>query len=103
SVRGFGDEVHREDTSRRGHESHTKKHGDGFVVGGRVYGYTNRDITRGCDAHGRPLRVGVVRDIHPTEAAVVQRIFDLYGNLHLGLKAIAKTLMQEGAPPPTAF
>src|SRR5687768_3087923 len=86
SVRAFGDEAHREDTSRRNHESHASKHARGHVVGGRVFGYRNVDVfAADLDAHGRPKRSHVVRVVDDVEAAVVGRVFELYAS-GLGLK-----------------
>jgi hypothetical protein len=64
--------------------------------------YRNVDVVSGTDQHGRPLRSHVERKVELTEAAVVRRIFQLYAD-GLGLKAIAKRLMQEGAAQPTPF
>jgi site-specific DNA recombinase len=102
SLRAFGDEAHREDTSKRGHEAHSAKQRRGHIVGGRVYGFRNVDIYAGTDAHGRPLKSHVERVIDPTESAVVRRIFELYDS-GLGLKAIAKQLTSEKAPAPIPF
>jgi site-specific DNA recombinase len=96
------DEGHRQQTRERVHESHSSKHARGHVVGGRVFGYRNVDVTKGVDQHGRPLRSHVERVVVPAEAAVVRQIFQLYAD-GLGLKAIAKRLMQEGAIGPKPF
>ena len=93
AVQRLADEAHREQTSERVHESHTRSAKAGHVVGGRVFGYTNQDVFNGVDLHGRPLRSHVERVINPAEAAVVRRIFELY-DAGEGLKRIAKTLMQ---------
>jgi site-specific DNA recombinase len=102
SMRASMDEAHREDTSKRGHESHAGKHRRGHVVGGRVFGYRNVDVYAGEDAHGRPLRSHVERVIDEAEATVVRRIFALFAEGH-GLKRIAKQLTAEGAPAPKPF
>lgn len=96
------DEGHRHQASERVREALAAKHARGHVVGGRVFGYRNVDVFAGTDQHGRPLRSHVERVIEREEAAVVQRIFTLYAD-GLGLKAVAKRLMQEGAPTPTPF
>jgi hypothetical protein len=67
-----------------------------------VFGYRNVDVTRGVDAHGRPLRSHVDRTIDAAEAVVVRRIFDLYAGGH-GLKRLAKLLNAEGAMSPRPF
>jgi len=102
AVQSAADEAHREQTSERVHESHTRSAKAGHVVGGRVFGYTNQDVFSGVDPHGRPLRSHVERVINPTEAAVVQRIFALYDEGH-GLKRIAKLLTSERAVAPKPF
>ena len=101
AVQSAADEAHREQTSERVHESHTRSAKAGHVVGGRVFGYTNQDVFNGVDLHGRPLRSHVERVINPTEAAVVRRIFALYDTGE-GLKRIAKTLMQRRRGGPEA-
>jgi len=102
NVQGFADEAHREQTSERVHESHTRSAKAGHVVGGRVFGYTNQDVFHGEDSHGRPLRSHVERVINHVEAAVVRRIFELYDSGE-GLKKIAKRLNSEDAAAPKAF
>ena len=102
SLRAFGDETHRELSAQKAHEAHQSKHARGHVVGGRTFGYRNVDVDDGEDAHGRPRRSHVIREIVPEEAAVVRRIFELYaaGN---GLKRIATALTKDEAPSPKAF
>jgi site-specific DNA recombinase len=102
TVQGFGDELHREQTSERVHESHTRSVKAGHVVGGRCFGFRNQDVYLGEDAHGRPLKSHVERVIHPGEAAVVVRIFQMY-DAGLGLKRIAKQLNIDKAASPTPF
>jgi site-specific DNA recombinase len=96
NVQGFADENHREKSSQRVMEAHSRLARRGHVTGGRVFGYLNRDVFAGCDEHGRPLRSHVERVVQETEAAVVRRIFDLYDG-GFGLKRIAKELTNEGA------
>lgn len=64
---------------------------DGFVAGGRCYGYKNERVT---DGSGRSRTRAV---IDPTEAAVVREIFSLYRD-GLGLKRIASCLNERGVP-----
>ena len=101
-MRSAADEAHREQTRERVHEAHLAKVRRGYVVGGRVFGYRNVDVTNGTDQHDRPLRSHVVREIDEVQAAVVVRIFELYAS-GLGLKAIAKRLTNEGAAHPKPF
>jgi site-specific DNA recombinase len=102
ALQGFGDETHREQTSERVHETHTRLANAGHVTGGRVFGYRNQDVFNGVDIHGRPLRSHVERVIDIPEADVVRRIFALYDS-GLGFKAIVKRLKSEGAVTPKPF
>ncbi len=102
AVRSAADEAHREQTSERVHEAHLAKVQKGYVVGGRVFGYRNVDVMKGTDHDDRPLRSHVEREVKPSEAAVVVKIFELYAS-GLGLKAIAKRLTNEGAAHPRLF
>ena len=68
----------------------------GHVTGGACFGYRNVEI-RGADG----TRSHVMREIEPTEADVIRRIFQLSAAGH-GVKAIAKRLNAEGAPSPRA-
>src|SRR5688572_3275538 len=99
AVRSFGDESHRELSAQKAHEAHQSKHSRGHVVGGRTFGYRNVDVFNGLDAHGRPLRSHVTREIIPEEAAIVRRIFEMYAG-GLGLKRIATALSAENALSP---
>jgi DNA invertase Pin-like site-specific DNA recombinase len=65
------DEAHREASSERVHEAHTRLVLAGKVAEGRVFGYRNQDVFTGVDAHGRPLRSHVERVPDPDEKAVV--------------------------------
>jgi site-specific DNA recombinase len=103
SMTGFADEDHRVKSSERVHEAHLRLAGKGYVTGGgRLYGYTKRDVFNGVDRDGRPLRSHVDLEIFPPEAKIVRRIFNLFSE-GLGLKMIAKTLNGEGAPAPKPF
>jgi Recombinase len=93
---------HREKSSQRVAEAHTRLHMAGHVTGGRVFGYRNVDVFHGVDVHGRPLWAYVDLEIHEAEAAVVRRIFALY-DAGYGLKRIAKILTAEQAPAPKPF
>jgi site-specific DNA recombinase len=99
-LQSAADEAHREQASIHSHNALTTHHRKGHVVGGRVFGYTNVDVIVGQDAHGRPLRSHVERVIDEKQAAVVRRIFELYGDHGFGLKAIAKQLTADGAEKP---
>ena len=99
AVQSMADEAHRAETGVRVHEKFTHAVKLGHVVGGRVFGYLNRDVIEGVDHHGRAVRSHVERDIKPEEAAVVVRIFELSA-AGTGLTRIAKLLNAEGAPCP---
>ncbi len=71
------------------------------MTGGRVFGYRNVDVLAGVDAHGRPMRSHVTREIVEAEAAVVRRIFELCA-AGLGTKRIARALNEDGEPSPRA-
>ena len=66
----------------------------GYSAGGRCYGY--RNIAK-LDADQRPI-LGL-REIEPTEAAVIRRIFDDYLR-GKSPRAIAAALNKEGVPAP---
>ena len=102
SVQGFSDEDHAVRTSERVIETHSKMVEMGRVVGGRVFGYDNRHIFKGVDASGNPLRSHTEREVNPSEAAVVRRIFELY-DAGEGLKRIAMQLNREQAVAPKPF
>ena len=96
----FGADDYREGTALRVREGH-KKHAElGHVVGGRIYGYKNRPVYNGeTDASGNLLRSYVLREVDPSEAAVVLRIFTLYAE-GAGLKRIARELTEAGITSP---
>ena len=76
---------------------------NGFIHGGRCYGYQNineEDLSRRGD-YGRPAIKGVRQAINPEEAEIVKRMFDMYGAGD-SLATIAKTFNREGilAPRP---
>ncbi len=102
SLRGFNDESAAVESSQRGTEALLPKARKGYVVGGRVFGYRNKDVMSGEDEHGRPLRSHVELEVKPDEAAVVLRIFEMYDR-GMGLRTIAKTLTLEGATRPEPF
>jgi site-specific DNA recombinase len=99
SVQGFADEDHREKTGERIYEALLRKTKQGYVTGGRLYGYRNVDVFDGVDQHGRPRRSHVEREIDAPEAQWVLRAFELYAS-GIGLKLIARRLTSEGAPLP---
>jgi site-specific DNA recombinase len=90
SVTAFADEMEREKARQRTYDALRRKAEAGHVTGGVVFGYANVAV----NGH-------VEREIKPTEAAVVRRIFELAAD-GLGARRIAYTLNAEGAvaPPP---
>jgi site-specific DNA recombinase len=88
SVRGFAAEMEREKARARTREPLRRKAAQGYVAGGKVYGYTN--VRKGSHT---------VRVINEAEAAIVRRIFEMRA-AGPGLLKIAKTLNAEGVPSP---
>ena len=86
------------DNVRRGQEGCVRK---GHIAGGRCYGYRNvpiEDPSQKGD-YGRPAVIGVYREVEPTEADVVRRIFEMYAS-GLSLDKIARKLRGEQVPAP---
>jgi site-specific DNA recombinase len=80
----------------RAHQRHAK----GFVVGGKVYGYTNKRTCGGCTKDGvGTCRHPSVRVVNEAEAAVVRRIFQMTID-GMGLAKIRRKLNDEGVPGP---
>ena len=98
SANGFAAEVERDKARQRTHDALLMKARAGHVTGGRVFGYTNRDVETTA-ADGRRRRLYVERVVHVEEAAVVRRIFALCAE-GLGFKSIAVRLNDEGALAP---
>lgn len=86
------------------HKTHRGQHGrvlKGYVPGGKCYGYENipdEDPTRRGE-WGRPAVIGVNQRPIPAEAAVVQRIFEMYAAGY-SYARVAKTLNKEGVLSP---
>lgn len=94
SAMNFAAEIEREKARQRVSDAMMRKARAGYVCGGAVFGYRNREVL-GPD--GR--RSHVERTIHDAEAAVVRRIFALCA-AGKGVKGIAKLLNAEGVPSP---
>ena len=98
AVTSFASELERERAQQRTHDALLRKARAGQVTGGRVYGYTNVEVSApGPD--GRPTRQYVTRAIHPEQAAVVRRLFTLCAD-GWGFTRMAKQLNAEHVPPP---
>jgi hypothetical protein len=93
SIRGGADEAAREDASLRVSKDFYDRVRKGHVTGGRVFGYRNLEIA----ANGK--RSHVVREVEPTEAEVVRRIFSLTEEGRTDREVLA-TLTEEHAPAP---
>ena len=91
SAATFAAELEREKARQRVTDTMARKARAGHVTGGRVFGYTNVDVT-GPDGK----RSHVERVVHPEEAAIVRRIFELSAN-GTGFSRIAKLLNEERA------
>ena len=94
SAMNFAAEMERDKARQRVTDAMTRKARAGHVCGGRVFGYDNVEV---MGADGR--RSHVERSVHPTEAVVIRRIFDLCAR-GAGVKRIAKTLNAEGIASP---
>ena len=96
SLTTFADELEREKARQRTYDAMLRKAKAGHVTGGACFGYRNVEINSvdGTRSH-------VMREIEPTEAEVIRRIFQLSAAGH-GVKAIAKILNAAGAPSPRA-
>lgn len=89
---GLRDKVHRGQEGRVLH---------GLTPGGKCFGYLNVPIedTNRQGKYGRPAVLGVELRIHPQQAPIVHRIFQMYAD-GSGLARISKTLNAEGVPAP---
>lgn len=90
TVRAFADESEREKISSRTAEALANRVRDGRAAGSACYGYAivgPRERRR--------------YEIDEAQAAVVRRIFDLYGSGQLGARRIARLLNDEHVPAPT--
>jgi site-specific DNA recombinase len=95
AARNFAAELEREKLSQRTYEHLMTKARKGFVAGGSVFGYANREVRIG------DKRSHVVREIDAKQAVVVREIFQMYAD-GMGLKAIAKKLNSRSVPSPRA-
>src|SRR5712691_11649731 len=89
TVHGLVDSLYVKELAKKTHRGLEGALLRGLHAGGRCYGYRNVPAEGG----------GVKLVIHPEEAAMVQRIFELSAN-GLSLKSIAAELNREKLPPP---
>jgi site-specific DNA recombinase len=93
SLTAFAAEMERDRARVRTHDALLRKAKSGHVTGGVVFGYVNRAVTDGA------RRSYVERFVDPREAAVVRQIFTRAAE-GWGVKRIAASLNDEGAPAP---
>jgi site-specific DNA recombinase len=96
SLTAFADELEREKARQGTYDAMQRKANAGHVTGGACFGYGNVEII-GIDGK----RSHVERQIDPSEAETIRRIFQLSAEGY-GFKAIAKRLNAEGTPSPRA-
>ena len=89
TVHGLVDSLYVKELAKKTHRGLEGALLRGLHAGGRCYGYRNVPAEGG----------GVKLVIHPEEAAMVQRIFELSAN-GLSLKSITAELNREKVPPP---
>ena len=82
---------YREQVRKHTQDSHRRKAEQGFVTGGKVFGYDNKRVTKGQ----------TIRVVNEPEAAVVRDIFVRYA-AGAGAYTIAEVLNRVGAPSPRA-
>ena len=100
SLTNFAAEMEREKARQRTHDALLRKAKALHVPGGAVYGYDNVEVPSPIPGpDGRPKRLHVVRRVNAPQAAIVQRIFELYAS-GLGITRIAKRLNADHVPPP---
>ena len=93
ALQSMADEMERERARQRTYDALERKARQGFVTGGRVFGYDNVEVKTG----GK--RSHVERRINEDEAQVIRRVFELYAG-GVGFKRIAVRLNDEGARCP---
>lgn len=98
SLATFASEMERERAKVRTRDAMQRKASRGHVAGGMVYGYRNREIMA-IGPNWQTIRDHVEREIIPTEAATVRRIFEEIAQGR-GFARIAKGLTADGVPSP---
>jgi DNA invertase Pin-like site-specific DNA recombinase len=100
AVRNYASELEREKISQRIHEHLWMKAKEGYVTGGRVFGYDNVPVYKGdVDKFGQPKRAYTKYQINEQEAEIVRCVFQLYADGD-GMITVAKTLNDEGISAP---
>ena len=96
--RGIVNELFIRDVTKKTKQSQLGQKARGFFVGEKTYGY--RSIPAGetiIDKHGRPRPEGYEMEIEPRQAAVVERVFQMYAS-GVAINRIVGTLNEEGVP-----
>ena len=97
-VMGVMSEEYLEKVSQDTHRGLRGRFDRKLATGGCPFGYRTVPIVTGQDAHGRPITDGFHLEVDPERAAIVVRLFEGYAHQGLGLRALAHTLNEEGAP-----
>jgi site-specific DNA recombinase len=95
----FAAEIEREKARQRTRDTMVRKAQQGYVAGGRVYGYVNREVLGQAGPDGKQKRLHVERDVNQVEAAVVRRIFEEITQGR-GFARVAQDLNRDGVPSP---
>jgi len=104
ATHGIVDSLYIKELAKKTHRGVEGRALQGFHTGGRCYGYRSipiEDPTR-TDSYGRPQIMGVKLEVHPEQAAIVQRIFADYAAGD-SIKTIAKRLNAEGVTSPAPY
>ncbi len=94
SLVNFSSEMERERAKQRTYDAMLRRAKLGYVTGGKVFGYDNKEVLASTGQ-----RLHVLRVVNETEAVIVRQIFDMYAG-GLGIGRIAKRLNAEGVPAP---
>jgi len=97
-MRGIVNELYLDDLREKTLRGQLGQKTRGFTVGEATYGYRSEPVGEmRVDRRGRPRPDGYRMAIHPPEAAIVRRIFQLFGD-GVALTAIVKLLNAERIP-----
>ena len=96
TMHGMVDQVYIKELAKKTHRGLEGRALKGLNTGGRRYGYDNVPVPTVLGADGTPA---VRQQINETEAAIIQRIFQMYAEGE-SLKRITFTFNAEHIPPP---
>lgn len=101
ATHGIVDSLYIKDLAKRTFRGVEQRALQGLHTGGRVFGYRGVQIVSHaeCDAHGRPVVLGVKLEVDSGEAETIRRIFERYASGH-SLKRVAIDLNDEGIESP---